>query len=216
MDLFSLLDQIDPFSYLAIAVLVAMSILSWAVAFEKMLRLREVARKTSRYITYASEQTKLQDLVSAARKNSDFPAQKTVLLSVKELNRLNNEHSFSVASAFLERCGSATINDFLRTAESKLGILASIGATAPFVGLFGTVTGVIHTLYQMGSEAGAAQFNVVAPGLSVALIVTALGLFVALPAVLWFNFFRSRTRAIQLELIGFQDQIFNSLLLRFK
>jgi biopolymer transport protein ExbB len=93
----------------------------------------------------------------------------------------------------------AQIEDERRTAEAGLVVLASIGSTAPFVGLFGTVWGIIHALRAIGSS-GSASLEVVAGPIGEALVATAIGIAVAVPAVLAYNFFLRRLKVHSAEL----------------
>jgi biopolymer transport protein TolQ len=86
--------------------------------------------------------------------------------------------------------------------------LATVGNTAPFIGLFGTVWGIMNSFHGIG-KMGSASLAVVAPGISEALIVTAAGLAVAIPAVIAFNYFMQKIRVIETELISFSADFLN-------
>ena len=89
----------------------------------------------------------------------------------------------------------ATTQESLRL-ESRLPLLATIGSATPFVGLFGTVIGIINAFTGIGAS-GSASLAVVAPGIAEALIATAIGLFAAIPATIFYNIFVSRLRDLQ-------------------
>lgn len=90
--------------------------------------------------------------------------------------------------------------------ERHLGFLATTGSTTPFIGLFGTVWGIMNSFSGIGS-AGAASLAVVAPGIAEALIATAMGLLAAIPAVIAYNYFMSRTRRIIFDTTDFSEEI---------
>jgi biopolymer transport protein TolQ len=90
--------------------------------------------------------------------------------------------------------------------ERHLGFLATTGSTTPFIGLFGTVWGIMNSFSGIGS-AGAASLAVVAPGIAEALIATAMGLLAAIPAVIAYNYFMSRTRRVIFETADFSEEI---------
>jgi biopolymer transport protein ExbB/TolQ len=94
--------------------------------------------------------------------------------------------------------------------EHRLLFLATIGATAPFIGLFGTVWGIMNAFEGIG-RMGSASLAVVAPGISEALIATAMGLFAAIPAAMFYNFFQRRLDEEEAELAGFRLELLNLL-----
>jgi len=90
--------------------------------------------------------------------------------------------------------------------ERHLGFLATTGSTTPFIGLFGTVWGIMNSFRGIGA-AGAASLAVVAPGIAEALIATAMGLFAAIPAVIAYNYYLSRTRRVIFQLEDFSEEV---------
>jgi len=108
----------------------------------------------------------------------------------------------------LERCLRQQLQKERRALESGLALLASIGSTAPFVGLFGTVWGIMHALKEI-TKTGAATLDVVAGPIGDALIATAIGIAVAVPAVLAYNFFVRRMKKVTAELDDFATDFFN-------
>jgi biopolymer transport protein TolQ len=94
--------------------------------------------------------------------------------------------------------------------ESALGFLATTGSVSPFIGLFGTVWGIMDTFRSIGAR-GSATLAVVAPGISEALIATAAGLAAAIPAVVFYNYFQNSIRGIAMEMDGFASELLNIL-----
>ena len=94
--------------------------------------------------------------------------------------------------------------------ESFLPLLATTGSTAPFIGLFGTVWGIMTSFHEIGLK-GAANLAVVAPGISEALIATAIGLVAAIPAVVGYNHFSTKIRGIENEMSHFSADYLNML-----
>jgi len=92
--------------------------------------------------------------------------------------------------------------------EGRLGFLASVGSAAPFIGLFGTVWGIMNAFRGIGAR-GSATLAVVAPGISEALIATAFGLAAAIPAVVFYNYYLNRIRSISLEMDNFASEFLN-------
>ena len=108
----------------------------------------------------------------------------------------------------LERCLRQQLQRERRSLESGLTLLASVGSTAPFVGLFGTVWGIMHALKDI-TKAGSASLDVVAGPIGEALIATAIGIAVAVPAVLAYNYFLRRTKSICADLEDFATDFVN-------
>jgi len=110
----------------------------------------------------------------------------------------------------LERSAQTAASEAVTGLERRLTWLATIAATSPFVGLFGTVMGVVDAFHGLGT-AGAATLRAVAPGISEALITTAAGLFVAVPAVVAYNQFAARVRVFASAIDDFSRELLNSL-----
>jgi biopolymer transport protein TolQ len=110
----------------------------------------------------------------------------------------------------LERTAQAAASESLTVLERRLTWLATIGAVAPFVGLFGTVMGIVDAFHGLGTE-GAATLRAVAPGVSEALITTAAGLLVAIPAVIAYNQFTASLREFGSRMDDFSRELLNSL-----
>lgn len=108
----------------------------------------------------------------------------------------------------LERAMRKTIENEMSDMESRLTILASTGSTGPFIGLFGTVWGIMGSFHKIG-QTGSASLSVVAPGISEALIATAIGLFAAIPAVILYNHSVAVIRKEEIDLNNFTSDFLN-------
>ncbi len=108
----------------------------------------------------------------------------------------------------LERTIRKSTDSEIAKAEANLSFLATVGSTAPFIGLLGTVVGIM-TSFQHIAASGSASLAVVAPGISEALFATAVGLFAALPAVAGYNYFIGRVRKIEMEVASFGSDFLN-------
>ena len=108
----------------------------------------------------------------------------------------------------VERALRRTATNELTSLETMLPFLATTGATAPFIGLFGTVWGIMNSFIGIRNE-GSAGIEAVAPGIAEALIVTAIGLLAAIPAVMAYNYFVRRIRVLEAEMEAFQNDYLN-------
>jgi biopolymer transport protein ExbB/biopolymer transport protein TolQ len=185
-----------------VVMLLLMSALSIGLAAERALRYA-VARNQSRtfvqLVTPVLEEGKLDEAISIAVRNRKSPVASLVASGLSEFQsappHASSAESIDAAERGLDR-SVATIH-----AELKRGLsgLATIGSTAPFVGLFGTVVGIMNA-FRASAPAKAAGIQSVASGISEALVTTALGLLVAVPAVWCYNYFTTKVENFDVEM----------------
>lgn len=193
-------------------VLVAASALTWAIVIVKLLQQRKLNRQTDRFekaLEGVAGLPSLDDL-----KQHDGPAARVAKAGVKawasdaERSRLDNPE-LGVRVDLLERSLKQQLQRERKGVETGLPLLASIGSTSPFVGLFGTVLGIIHALTSI-SASGSASLEVVAGPIGEALVATAVGIGVAVPAVLAYNYFLRRAKTLGAELEDFANSLVTS------
>ncbi|WP_304335146.1 MotA/TolQ/ExbB proton channel family protein [Conchiformibius steedae] len=173
-------------------ILVLMSVATWALLIWRVIKIQH-AKKSSRTACEAVRMAESLDVAESYAKQFDSPVSELVLDAVAA-NRRYNESQQTMLSAslpknqFLEREISHSLTKILNRYDSGLSILASVGATAPFIGLLGTVWGIYHALINI-TASGQMSIAAVAGPIGEALVATAFGLFVAIPAVLAYNYF---------------------------
>ncbi|AMK19509.1 MULTISPECIES: protein TolQ [Sphingobium] len=191
--------------------LVLASIWTWAMIIGFSVTLRKASRQSS---SFEEDFWKAEDIdrFYEARGKSDFPAAKVMAAGVTEWRR-------STAQKVIDRDGT---RDRLGTAMSsmiaaevdrlsdRLNILATIGSVAPFVGLFGTVWGIMRAFTAIAKEQNS-SLAVVAPGIAEALFATAIGLFAAIPAVIAYNRFSHGINRMESKLTRFADGFYSTL-----
>jgi biopolymer transport protein ExbB/TolQ len=198
--LISMLHSMSATAKGVVVMLLLMSAISIGLAVERGLRY-SVARNQSRsfilQVTPVLDQGKLDDAIAIAARNRKSPIASLVATGLEEFTSAHStsDESIDAAKRGLDR-SVATIH-----AELKRGLsgLATIGSTAPFVGLFGTVVGIMNA-FRASAPAGATGIQSVASGISEALVTTALGLLVAVPAVWCYNYFTSTVENFDVEL----------------
>lgn len=195
----SLILQADPIVQAVMALLVLASIICWVIIFEKIIalsRLNSKARTFERIVSGTEQGTKSPGLLSSLTKIAEEEVAEgtTEGETRKELR------------ARIEASMKGAIRSELRRHERGLPFLATIGSTAPFIGLFGTVWGIMNSFTSI-AEAKNTSLAVVAPGIAEALFATALGLVAAIPAVIAYN---QTTVAL-----GRTSQIFNTAIAQF-
>jgi len=191
--------------------LVLASIWVWAIIFSFSLRIGGVRRRCDSYET-DFWQAKDFDEFQAHRGRGDVPSAKVAGAALDEWRN-------SVSSNATDRDGlRARLAGAMDTAvmqeadrlSDRLNFLATVGSVAPFVGLFGTVWGIMNSFFQIGVQQNS-SLAVVAPGISEALFATAIGLFAAIPAVIAYNRFSHRVNSFEARLQRFADRFHASL-----
>ena len=173
------------------------SVVSWAIIFLKYRYYRKIKKENELFNADYSRSTKLSDVLPAAKKYSFSTTAEVFRVGYAELTKINKPLNDSAQGSDeislssldnLERSMNKACNTEMTKLESALGFLATTGSASPFIGLFGTVWGIMDTFKGIGAR-GSATLAVVAPGISEALIATAAGLAAAIPAVIFYNYF---------------------------
>ena len=169
--------------------LVLASIWCWAIIFEKLLTVRRLNKRSDEFEQAFWSGKSLDDLFDKVSSNPRDPMSAVFAAAMREWRRVsgNTSENFKVGLADrIERVMQITVNREMGRAEKYMTFLATTGATAPFVGLFGTVWGIMHSFQSIAISSNS-SLAVVAPGIAEALFATALGLLAAIPAVVAFN-----------------------------
>jgi biopolymer transport protein TolQ len=191
--------------------LILASIWVWAIIFAFSLRMGRVRRRCA---AYEEDFWKARDfeVFQAERGKGDLPSAKVAAAGFAEWRRSATGKAIDRAGA-RERLGLAIDSAVAQEADGlaqRLNFLATVGSVAPFVGLFGTVWGIMNSFFQIGQQQNS-SLAVVAPGISEALFATAIGLFAAIPAVIAYNRFSHRVNAFEAALQRFADRFLASL-----
>jgi len=192
-----LVASASPMAKVIIAILLIFSILSWTIMLMKLKQFGKVEREGNRFLTAARETNSFGKLLSTYRDSPDNPFYRLLLVTYKEISakQKDNPRLEPETLPLVENVLRITISEEAETLERRMSFLATTANTAPFIGLFGTVWGIMDSFREIGMR-GTTSLAVVAPGISEALIATAIGLATAIPAVLAFNYFNSRHKRI--------------------
>ena len=203
---------------LVLIILLYFSVVSWTIIFFKMLQVYRANSESQRFLEFFWK-TKKFDLINA-QLDRFVNSPLTVLFNegYGELKKLmgKEDHPDEPAGISTDLGGIDNIARALRRAttseitrlEKYLTFLATTGATAPFIGLFGTVWGIMTAFKGIG-ETGSASLSVVAPGIAEALIATAIGLVAAIPAVMGYNHFQNKIKVLIAEMDSFSAEFLN-------
>ena len=205
-----LMQNMSPIAMGVLAVLLIASLYSWMVIFGKMGSFGRVTKHTKRFLRTFRKATRLQEIATVA---SDYQPSPLVAVFEEVYETYKRQTGGSGPPrnmTALERAVQTAASESVTQLEQQLTWLATIAAVSPFVGLFGTVMGVVEAFHGLGT-AGAATLRAVAPGIADALITTAAGLFVAVPAVVAYNQFTARIRVFAAAIDDFGRELLNSL-----
>ncbi len=210
----------DPVVKLVMLLLVAASVWCWAIIFDKIMRLRREKKRAALFEDQFWSGGSLDDLYDETGAEPDNAQARVFASAMREwrrasargiTSRLDGELRASLLSR-IERSMGLTITREMEKMERGTGFLASIGSVAPFVGLFGTVWGIMNS-FQSIAESKNTSLAVVAPGIAEALFATALGLAAAIPAVTAYNKFSADLEKMATRLEVFSTE-FATLLVR--
>ena len=214
LSLFSLVWHASLVVQLVMLVLLAASIACWALIFNKYQQLRRARAQSRAFEDDFWSGNSLADLHLAAKQNAKQAGamEQIFLAGMQEVQKLR-ERRVSDSALILDSAGRAmrvALQRELDALEDGLPFLASVGSISPYVGLFGTVWGIMSTFTKFG---GASQMTLatVAPSIAEALVATAMGLLAAIPAVLAFNRYARDTDRIAAQLEAFIDEFSNIL-----
>jgi biopolymer transport protein TolQ len=199
---------------LVMLLLVAVSVASWAAIFRKLFALKRVNALNDDFERDFWSGVSLNDLFAAAAQNAKLagPMERIFASGMREYQKLR-ERRVTDASALLDgarRAMRASFQRELDAVETNLSFLASVGSVSPYVGLFGTVWGIMHAFTGLASLQ-AVTLATVAPGIAEALVATAIGLFAAIPAVVAYNRFARDIDRVAIKLETFIEEFSNIL-----
>ena len=213
-----MLSNAGPMVKLVLLLLFFFSITSWAIIFIKYRYIRMAYRESVAFMDIFWQCRNLTDAFSKAKLMGESPVARVFMAGYMEIKKnsaaegLNSDEksqppSLQVVTG-VRRTLRRSINSEIRRLTQLVPFLATAGNTAPFIGLFGTVWGIMNTFQGIGMS-GSASLAVVAPGISEALVATAAGLAVAIPSVIAYNFFSDRVRVLDSELQSFSADLLN-------
>lgn len=202
-----------------LALLIIASILSWAIIFQKKKIIQKVEESNEEFNQYFKNSHNLAEIFDQASEYNDSTLslmfQKGYLELVKIREKLKSSDKEDELQSYFKESGIGAMERSLKQGanisneklESRLSTLASIGSVSPFVGLFGTVWGIINSF--TGLASGGGSIEAVAPGIAEALVATAVGLAAAIPAVWAYNIFNNRIARLNTQMESFGQDFLN-------
>ena len=199
---------------LVMLLLIVVSITSWAAIFRKLIALKRVKAINDVFEREFWSGTNLNDLFAAASKNARDagPLERIFASGMREYQKLREKRITDTSSLMdgARRAMRASYQREMDVIETNLSFLASVGSVSPYVGLFGTVWGIMHAFTGLAALQTVTLASV-APGIAEALVATAIGLFAAIPAVVAYNRFARDIDRIAIRLETFMEEFSNIL-----
>jgi len=226
MDYFHIISNASLMVQLVLLLLLFFSVMSWAIIIIKMRYIRKAYKESEIFIDYFWKSRDLASAFTKAKQLRGSPVARIFRIGYTELRKLNTgnkrggvpdadergpslRHGIS-GTDNVKRALRRAINTEMTRVTQMVPFLATTGNTTPFIGLFGTVWGIMNSFHGIGQR-GSASLAIVAPGISEALVATAAGLAVAIPAVIAFNHFMQKIRVIETDLHSFSADFLNIL-----
>jgi biopolymer transport protein TolQ len=215
-----ILRETGPVNLIVLAILVLLSVVSWAIILQKTLSYRTIGRQTATFLDVFRRSTKFSEVQSVCPSLPASPLVGVFQAGYAELNaqfRITGQaanpgeatprpilKSLAAVDRALLRAAAVEVNKL----EKRVPFLATIASVAPFIGLFGTVWGILITFQRIGLT-GSTNLATVGPGIADALIATAAGLFAAIPAVMAYNHFTLKVKTFASDLDDFSLEFLN-------
>ncbi|MGQ0507993.1 MAG: MotA/TolQ/ExbB proton channel family protein [Myxococcaceae bacterium] len=217
MDYVAILKNGSVIELAVLMLLVAVSAVSWALIAMKSLQLSRARAQSVTFLDTFWKASRLEAIYQKAQNLEASPLSKVFKAGYEELSKLAQANKQGEDGAMAERLGGIeNVERALHRAstseitelESKVSFLGTVGSAAPFVGLFGTVIGILNAFNEIADKGNASLSTVAAP-IGNALFATAAGLFAAIPAVVAYNSFVSRIRVFDTEMSNFSADFLN-------
>ena len=219
-DVFALVARSSPISKLVLLVLILFSVTSWGIILFKLWALNRAERQSTAFLDVFRRSAKFSEVQAVCKNLSESPLVGIFQAGYAELNTqlrqgVPTQTAATVAARVTLKSLPALDRALLRAAtvevnklESRVSFLATTASITPYIGLFGTVWGIMAAFQGIG-QTGSTNLAVVAPGIADALIATAAGLFAAIPAVYFYNHLAARVKLLASEMDDFSLEFMN-------
>lgn len=209
LSVFELVSNASLLVQLVMALLALASVVSWMMIFQRWFYLRRVSGQLDDFEEHFWSGIDLRQLYSELQGSDDLTGIESVFVAgFKEYTRMSEQSGADADSIMqgVQRAMRITVSREEEKLETHLAFLATVGSTSPYVGLFGTVWGIMNSFRSLANMTQATLASV-APGISEALIATAMGLFAAIPAVIGYNRFSARVESLMTRHEAFSEEL---------
>ncbi len=208
LSLWDLFQNLRPVPLAIIVILIVFSLLSWTIVFSKNSVFGRARRDNRNFLRAFRKAQNLQAVAVASEQFNAAPLVAVFDFGYGEIERQVKQRGGLVNKVAVERSLQLGISEEVTKLEMNMNWLATVASVSPFIGLFGTVWGIIDAFQGLGN-AGSASLRAVAPGISEALITTAVGLAAAIPAAIFYNLFGTRIKEIGTRMEDFAIEFQN-------
>lgn len=217
VDIMALWGHAGPFARGVVFVMIAMSLMSFTVAFKKLwyfYKSTSATRKFAPQFSRAIQEEQLDQAIALAEKNKASHVARVLGGALGEVKPLLRDRATITAADInsAERAVERQMLIVLAEFKRGTGILATVGATAPFVGLLGTTMGIVNAFTGMASQGASGGLAGISAGIAEALITTAFGLLVAIPAVWFYNYFQTKIDNLTAEMTYLSKEMIDYLI----
>lgn len=209
LNLTEMLEHTTPIGWVVYAVLIGLSLYSWTVIFSKLSMYRRSQELNARFLRAFRKANGFEAVVVASEQFRPSPLVNVFDFGYEEVHRQVKARGAVRNKLSLERSLQLGVSEELAKLERNLNWLATTAAVSPFVGLFGTVIGIMRAFHQIGSGTGSMSLRAIGPGISEALLATAAGLAAAIPAAIFYNHFGHVVREIGARMDDFSLEFMN-------
>jgi len=206
--LWDIVQNLRPVPLAIIVILILFSLLSWTIVFSKTSIFSRAARANKNFLRAFRKASNLQAVAMASEQFSAAPLVAVFDFGYGEIERQMKQRGSVVNKPAVERSLQLGISEEVTKLEMNMSWLATVASVSPFIGLFGTVWGIIDAFASL-STAGSASLRAVGPGISEALITTAIGLAAAIPAAIFYNVFGARIKELGTRMEDFAIEFQN-------
>ena len=206
--IWELVTRSSPLVYAVLGVLLIFSIFSWTIIFSKWSSFRQARRLNQSFLRAFRKSNGLEAVMVASEQYRPAPLVAVFDFGYEEVARQVKGKGRIINPNALERALQLGTGEELAKLERHMSWLATTASVTPFIGLFGTVAGIIRAFFDLGLQ-GSASLRAVAPGISEALITTAVGLVAAIPAAIFYNHFGHAIRELGARMDDFTLEFLN-------
>jgi biopolymer transport protein TolQ len=208
LNILQMVQQNGPFEIAVLAILALFSIFSWTVIFSKWQNFRGARNTNARFLRAFRKSTGLEAVMVASEQYRPSPLVSVFDFGYEEVERQVKSKGTLTNRTALERSLQLGVSEELAKLERNMSWLATTASVSPFIGLLGTVAGIITAFEGLGTQ-GATSLSAIAPGISEALVATAFGLVAAIPAAIFYNFFSHKIREMGARMDDFGMEFLN-------
>ncbi|MBC7691546.1 MAG: protein TolQ [Methylotenera sp.] len=207
--IFDLVMSAGPVGKMVLIMLLFISIMCWAIIFTKWRVFKQAMLENTKFLQFFWQSKSIDEILAQVDSYPHSPVAAVFRAGVKELKKLPNSETLEdLRTDNITRALMRSSTYEISILEKNIGWLATTASAAPFIGLFGTVWGIMSSFQSIGAS-GSASLAVVAPGVSEALITTATGIGAAIPASIFYNYFVGQIKKHAVEVDGFSQDFLN-------